>query len=114
MASGKFAEQLTKLAAAQVCVDVGFKSADAAALDTLSDVVVRYVEEMGRLATDHADLNGRTEPNLDDYGQAMVTLGLDTSAVDIWLELCRPPAAQQTVGGVRRAGFPPASEGSEG
>ena len=31
--------------------------------------------------------DGRTEPNLDDYGQAMVTLGLDTSAVDIWLEL---------------------------
>lgn len=70
-----FAQAIAKIAVAQVCESVGFQSFQQSALNTLSDVVVRYIREIGKTANNYSNLAGRTESNVFDIIQGLEDLG---------------------------------------
>ncbi|XP_072061525.1 transcription initiation factor TFIID subunit 8 [Arachis hypogaea] len=67
-----FAKAIAKLVVAQLCEIEGFQSFQHLALDTLSDVAVRYIFNTGKSAHYNANLSGRNECNVFD-----VILGLE-------------------------------------
>jgi transcription initiation factor TFIID subunit 8 len=61
-----FVEAIAKIAVAQVCENAGFHGCQQSALNSLSDVVVRYIHDLGKTANFYANLSGRTEGNVFD------------------------------------------------
>ncbi|KAA8547906.1 hypothetical protein F0562_004335 [Nyssa sinensis] len=70
-----FAQAIAKIAVAQVCESVGFQSFQQSALNTLSDVAVRYICHIGKTANLYANFSSRTECNLFDIIQGLEDLG---------------------------------------
>lgn len=70
-----FGQALAKVAVAQVCESAGFQSFQKSALETLSDIVIRYICEVGKNACFYANLSGRTECNIFDIIQGLEDLG---------------------------------------
>ncbi|CAL5325918.1 unnamed protein product [Camellia sinensis] len=64
-----------KISVVQVCKSVGFQSFQQSALNTLSDVAVRYIRELGKNASFYKNLAGRTESNVFDIVQELEDLG---------------------------------------
>ncbi|XWS30148.1 hypothetical protein CRYUN_Cryun24cG0092900 [Craigia yunnanensis] len=73
--SDDFALAIAKLAVAQLCESVGFQSFQHSALETLSDIIVRYIYSLGKTANFHANLAGRVEANVFDVIEGLEELG---------------------------------------
>lgn len=73
--SDDFARAIAKIAVAQVCESVGFPIFQQSALNTLSDVAVRYIREIGKTANNYSNLAGRAESNVFDIIQGLEDLG---------------------------------------
>ena len=70
-----FPQAIARIAVAQICESAGFQGFQQSALETLSDIVVRYIRELGKIAQAHANLAGRTESNVFDIIQGLEDLG---------------------------------------
>ncbi|KAE9449349.1 hypothetical protein C3L33_18738, partial [Rhododendron williamsianum] len=73
--SDDFARAISKIAVAQVCESVGFQIFQQSALNTLSDVAVRYIRDIGKTANNYSNLAGRAESNVFDIIQGLEDLG---------------------------------------
>ncbi|KAL4334923.1 hypothetical protein GQ457_07G003450 [Hibiscus cannabinus] len=73
--SNDFAVAIAKVAAAQVCESVGFQGFHLSALETLSDITVRYIFSIGKSANFCANFAGRVEANLFDIIHGLEELG---------------------------------------
>ncbi|CAK9162996.1 unnamed protein product [Ilex paraguariensis] len=73
--SDDFAQSIARIGVAQVCESAGFQSFQQSALDTFSDVAVRYIREIGKTANHYASLAGRTDCNMFDIIQGLEDLG---------------------------------------
>ncbi|KAL3525845.1 hypothetical protein ACH5RR_014217 [Cinchona calisaya] len=71
-----FTLSIAKVAVAQLCEAAGFQGFHRTALDTLSDVAVRYIREIGRTLNMYANLAGRSQCNVFDIIQGLEDLGL--------------------------------------
>ncbi|KAE8021818.1 hypothetical protein FH972_007679 [Carpinus fangiana] len=72
----EFAPAIARIAVAQICESQGFPTFQQSALETLSDVAVRYIHDVGKTAHYYANLAGRTECNVFDIIQGLEDLGL--------------------------------------
>lgn len=72
----EFARSIAKIAVAQICEREGFQTFQPSALETLSDIAVRYIYNIGKAAHAYANLAGRTECNVFDIIQGLEDLGL--------------------------------------
>ncbi|KAJ7971078.1 Transcription initiation factor TFIID subunit 8 [Quillaja saponaria] len=70
-----FAKACAKIAVAQVCESEEFQTFQQSALETLADVAVRYIREIGKTAHYHANFSARTECNVFDIVQGLEDLG---------------------------------------
>ncbi|KAI3726166.1 hypothetical protein L1987_65963 [Smallanthus sonchifolius] len=77
----EFTQAIGTIAVAQVCESVGFQGFQQSALDTLSDVVCKYVREIGKASSLYANLGGRTECNVFDIVQGLEDLNLSQGFV---------------------------------
>lgn len=80
-----FGRQISKIAVAQICESTGFHGAQRSALDTLADIAIRFVCELGKTSHFYANLAGRTGCNEFDIIQGLEDLGSShgfTSASD--------------------------------
>ncbi|XP_022879473.1 transcription initiation factor TFIID subunit 8-like [Olea europaea var. sylvestris] len=73
--SDDFAQAIARIAVAQICESLGYQSFQQSALDTLSDVGVRYIREIGKNAMCYANLTNRNECNVFDVIQGLEDLG---------------------------------------
>ncbi|GER30677.1 transcription initiation factor TFIID subunit 8 [Striga asiatica] len=71
----EFAQAIARIAVAQVCESLGFQSFQQSALDSLADVGVRYIREIGKAANLYANLANRSECNAFDVIQGLEDLG---------------------------------------
>ncbi|CAA0823353.1 Bromodomain transcription factor [Striga hermonthica] len=71
----EFAQAIARIAVAQVCESLGFQSFQQSALDSLADVGVRYIREIGKAANSYANLANRSECNAFDVIQGLEDLG---------------------------------------
>lgn len=69
-----FARAVSKISVAQVCEVVGYQSFQLSALETLSDVAVQYIRNVGKTAHLYANLSGRTDCNVFDIIQGLEDL----------------------------------------
>ncbi|KAG2710954.1 hypothetical protein I3760_04G054300 [Carya illinoinensis] len=72
----ELARAAARLAVAQISESQGFQTFQHSALETLSDVAVRYIYDIGKTANFYANLSGRTECNVFDIIQGLEDLGL--------------------------------------
>ncbi|RDX59308.1 Transcription initiation factor TFIID subunit 8, partial [Mucuna pruriens] len=70
-----FARAIAKIAVAQVCEGEGFQAFQQSALEALSDIVARYILNVGKSAHYHANFSGRTECNAFDVIQGLEDMG---------------------------------------
>lgn len=75
LGADEFAQAIARIAVAQVCESLGFQSFHQSALDTLADVGVRYIREIGKTACSYANLANRSQSNVFDVIQALEGLG---------------------------------------
>lgn len=73
--SDDFALAIAKVAVAQLCESVGFQGFHLSALETLSDIIVRYTYSIGKTANLSANLAGRAEGNVFDIIHGLEDLG---------------------------------------
>ncbi|XAR69132.1 hypothetical protein NMG60_11000612 [Bertholletia excelsa] len=70
----EFGRAVSRTAVAQVCESVGFESFSESALESLTDIAVRYLCDLGKTASFYANLAGRTECNVFDIVQGLEDL----------------------------------------
>jgi transcription initiation factor TFIID subunit 3 len=70
----QYSRSLLRIAIAQICQHLGWTAIQSTPLELLTNVLERYVLELGRQSHRYSELFGRTEPNLDDLGLAFQEL----------------------------------------
>ncbi|KAK6928089.1 Bromodomain associated domain [Dillenia turbinata] len=72
----EFGRAIAKIAVAQICEGAGFQSFQSSALETLADITIRYIRNLGQNANSYANLAGRAESNVVDVFQGLEDLGM--------------------------------------
>ncbi|XP_076891588.1 uncharacterized protein LOC143543040 [Bidens hawaiensis] len=72
----EFAQALVRIAVAQICETVGLQGFQQSALEALSDIACKYIQDIGRLSNFYASLAGRTESSVFDIVHGLEDLGL--------------------------------------
>lgn len=62
----EYARAVAKVAVAQTAESVGFEAIQQSASDTLSELLIQYISEVGSATHSYAELAGRTECNVND------------------------------------------------
>ncbi|OIS97934.1 transcription initiation factor tfiid subunit 8 [Nicotiana attenuata] len=75
-----FGRAISRIAAAQICENIGFEGFNESALDSFADITVKYLYDLGKTATFCAILAGRTEVNVFDVIEGLGDLGGSTGA----------------------------------
>ncbi|XP_076897350.1 transcription initiation factor TFIID subunit 8-like [Bidens hawaiensis] len=75
VAADEFGRSIAKVAVGQICERVGFHSSNDSALEALSDIVIRYIKDLGKTAKFYANVANRTECNVFDIIQSLEDLG---------------------------------------
>ncbi|KAF5747870.1 putative TBP-associated factor 8 [Tripterygium wilfordii] len=75
----EFGRAVSMVAVAQICQSVGFQGFKGSALDSLADITIRCLRDLGKAASFNANLAGRTECNLFDVIQGLEDLKLTQS-----------------------------------
>ncbi|CAI5469734.1 unnamed protein product [Closterium sp. Yama58-4] len=70
-----FTRSVSQLVCAQICESFGFQSIQRSALETLSDILTRFITSVGDAAHAHAELAGRTDANANDVALALSDVG---------------------------------------
>jgi histone H3/H4 len=74
----EYSRSVLQLMVAQLCQNKGFDGVSTMSIDTLTDILQAYIEEIGHVAHNAAELANRTEANAHD-----VVLALDDSHMSI-------------------------------
>nr|GFD52882.1 transcription initiation factor TFIID subunit 8-like [Tanacetum cinerariifolium] len=72
----EFVESLARIAVAQICDSVGLQGCQVSALNALSNVMCKYVQDLGKVSSLYANLAGRGESNVFDVVRGMEDLGV--------------------------------------
>lgn len=70
-----FGLAVSRVAVAQICEGIGFESFRDSALDSLADITVRYLCDLGKASAFYSNLAGRTECNVFDIIRALEDMG---------------------------------------
>ena len=65
-----------KVGVSALCTEVGFDSAENSCLETLTELSMSLVTELGRSARAYCELAGRVEPVVADLVLALVEMGI--------------------------------------
>ncbi|XP_063164516.1 transcription initiation factor TFIID subunit 3 isoform X1 [Candoia aspera] len=72
-----YSRWLLRVSVAQVCQALGWDSVQLSACDLLTDVLQRYLHSLGRGCRRYCELYGRTDPILEDVGEAFKLMGVN-------------------------------------
>ncbi|XP_023664781.2 transcription initiation factor TFIID subunit 3-like isoform X1 [Paramormyrops kingsleyae] len=85
-----YARSLLRVSVAQICQALGWDAVQLTACDLLSDVLHRYIQQLARGCHRYSELYGRTDPMLDDVGQAFRLLGVNVSELEDYIHHLEP------------------------
>ncbi|XP_076447730.1 uncharacterized protein LOC143284685 [Babylonia areolata] len=98
MSNDEFCRSKLKVAAAQICQNLGWNSTTTLALDILLDTTERYIEQLGKATHRFSELYGRTEPNLNDLGLAFRLNSVNLNELEEYVRHVEPvPFGQESV-----------------
>ena len=91
---------LLKISVSSLCTELGYTSAEAAALETLTELTQSFVTELGRSARAFTELAGRVEPVSADILLALLEMGVGVAGLHNYAQrigrLTVPTPAQLT------------------
>lgn len=87
-----YARSLLRVSVAQICQALGWDAVQLTACDLLSDVLHRYIQQLARVCHRYSELYGRTDPVLDDLGQAFRLMGVSLSELEDYVHNMEPVA----------------------
>lgn len=74
--AGNYGRAISSIAVAQICESIGFEGLSESALDSLADIAIRYICDLGKTSKFYANLAGRTESNVFDVVQGLEDMGM--------------------------------------
>ncbi|KAH9510176.1 hypothetical protein Btru_043652 [Bulinus truncatus] len=96
--SRKYSRSLLRISVAQICQNLGWHSAQSSSLEVLTDVLERYLSQLGSTCHRYAEQFGRTQANLDDLGLAFRHMGINISELEDYVRHVDPvPFAHDVV-----------------
>ena len=75
---------MTKALVGQIAESVGFEAIQQSACETLSDILVQYIAEIGAATHAYAELAGRSDCNIND----LVSIAIHASPSSIEFRTC--------------------------
>ncbi|KAF3640748.1 putative membrane magnesium transporter-like [Capsicum annuum] len=69
--SDEFGRAISRTAVAQICESVGFEIFNESALESLADIAIKYIRDLGKTASSSANLAGRTQCSVFDIIQGL-------------------------------------------
>lgn len=69
--SDDFGRAISRTAVAQICESIGFEIFNESALESLADIAIKYIFDLGKTASSSANLAGRTQCNVFDVIQGL-------------------------------------------
>ncbi|KAM4554270.1 transcription initiation factor TFIID subunit 3 isoform 1-T1 [Fundulus diaphanus] len=87
-----YARSLLRVSVAQICQALGWDAVQLTACDLLSDVLHRYIQQLAKVCHRYSELYGRTDPVLDDLGQAFRLMGVNLSELEDYVSNLEPVA----------------------
>nr|XP_033814930.1 transcription initiation factor TFIID subunit 3 [Geotrypetes seraphini] len=85
-----FSRSLLRVSVAQVCQALGWDSVQLTACDLLTDVLQRYLQQLARGCHRYSELYGRTDPVLDDVGEAFKLMGVNLQELEDYIHSIEP------------------------
>ncbi|KAM9310902.1 transcription initiation factor TFIID subunit 3 isoform 2-T2 [Gastrophryne carolinensis] len=85
-----YSRSLLRVSVAQICQALGWDSVQVTACDLLTDVLHRYLQQLCRGAHRYSELYGRTDPVLDDVGQAFKLEGVNLHELEDYIHNIEP------------------------
>ncbi|XP_072003513.1 transcription initiation factor TFIID subunit 3 isoform X1 [Engystomops pustulosus] len=85
-----YSRSLLRVSVAQICQALGWDSVQVTACDLLTDVLHRYLQQLCRGAHRYSELYGRTDPVLDDVGQAFKLMGVNIHELEDYIHNIEP------------------------
>lgn len=71
----EFGRSISKMAVAQICESVGFEGFYESAIESLADIAVRYLQDLGKTAHSYSISSGRSTGNVFDVLRGLEDLG---------------------------------------
>ncbi|XP_023370832.1 transcription initiation factor TFIID subunit 3-like [Otolemur garnettii] len=87
-----YARSLLRVSVAQICQVLGWDSVQLSACDLLTDVLERYLQQLGRGCHRSSELHGRTHPTLDDVGEGFQLMGVSLQELEDYVDNIEPVA----------------------
>uniref|UniRef100_S4RR20 Bromodomain associated domain-containing protein n=1 Tax=Petromyzon marinus TaxID=7757 RepID=S4RR20_PETMA len=81
----------------QVCQGLGWDAVQVCASEVLTDVLQRYLEQLARCCHRYSELYGRTDPDLEDVGQAFGLMGVSLHELEDFVHNLEPVAFAHTL-----------------
>ncbi|XP_044284219.1 transcription initiation factor TFIID subunit 3 isoform X2 [Varanus komodoensis] len=80
-----YSRWLLRVSVAQVCQALGWDAVQLSACDLLTDVLQRYLHSLGRGCRRYCELYGRTDPILEDVGEAFKLMGVSLHELEDYI-----------------------------
>ncbi|XP_074644655.1 uncharacterized protein LOC141901360 isoform X2 [Tubulanus polymorphus] len=77
-----YSRKVLQVGIAQICQQLGWNSIQSSALELMTDIIERYLTEIGKSTHRYCEQFGRTEPNLDDVALAFQYIGIPLSELE--------------------------------
>ncbi|ELU12136.1 hypothetical protein CAPTEDRAFT_39082, partial [Capitella teleta] len=88
--SEAFSRHVLRVAVAQICQSLGWNAVQTSPMELMTDVLERYLLELGKYTHRYCEQFGRTEPNLDDLGLAFQEMGISVPELKDYLKHVDP------------------------
>ncbi|XP_068132161.1 transcription initiation factor TFIID subunit 3 isoform X2 [Hyperolius riggenbachi] len=88
--SESYSRSLLRVSVAQICQALGWDSVQVTACDLLTDVLHRYLQQLCRVSHRFSELYERTDPVLDDVGQAFKLMGVNLHELEDYIHNIEP------------------------
>ncbi|KAM5235073.1 transcription initiation factor TFIID subunit 3 [Ctenodactylus gundi] len=85
-----YSRSLLRVSVAQICQALGWDSVQLSACHLLTDVLQRYLQQLGRGCHRYSELYGRTDPILDDVREAFQLMGVSLHELEDYIHNIEP------------------------
>ncbi|XP_064607437.1 transcription initiation factor TFIID subunit 3-like isoform X2 [Liolophura sinensis] len=95
--AAEYCRGILKVCVAQLCQNLGWNAIQSTPLELMTDVLERYLTELGKTTQRYCEQFGRLDPNLDDLGLAFFHLGIPLGELEEYVRHLDPVLFAQDV-----------------
>ncbi|XP_041347810.1 transcription initiation factor TFIID subunit 3-like [Gigantopelta aegis] len=92
-----YCRAILRVCVAQLCQNLGWHNTQSTPLELLTNVLERYLLELGKVSHRYSQQFGRTEPNLDDLALTFRHVGIQLGELEDYIRHIEPVAFSQDI-----------------